>query len=89
MCGPINIDPKLCSNICEFFGIDFTALGNDRLCPSQTVSTKINPIGNFHQLNARWGRKPVRSKRLLINTQSETITKNNNIYIKIQITSHF
>ncbi|UUO25487.1 hypothetical protein FGD67_21395 [Colwellia sp. M166] len=52
-----------------------SALGNENLCPRQTVSTKINPNGNFHQLNTRWGRKSVRSKGLLINTQSETITK--------------
>jgi putative SOS response-associated peptidase YedK len=33
----------------------------------------INEDGNYQQLNAEWGLKPNWSKRLLINTQSETV----------------
>jgi len=74
MCGRMNVvaDP-LTSMVSNMLGINFSAVTNTNLCPSENVSTIIKPTNSFSQINASWGIQPSWSKRLLINAQSETV----------------
>jgi len=78
MCGRMNVvaDP-LTHLVSDMLGLEFTAVTNTNLCPSEQVSTIIKPSDLFTQINAGWGIQPSWSKRLLINAQSETVNVKN------------
>ena len=74
MCGRINvIDDPLCRLVCEQLGIPFSTPTNNNLSPGQVVSTVIGVETGYRQLDLNWGIKPVWSKRMIINAQSETV----------------
>nr|WP_286265899.1 SOS response-associated peptidase family protein [Thalassotalea atypica] len=61
--------------VSDYLGIEFNAIDNDDLRPSEAVATIIKPPLGFAQINANWGIKPDWSKQLLINAKAETITE--------------
>ncbi len=74
MCGRLNIiNHPLCQIVSETLGINFYSQSNDNLCPSETVSTIVQPDQQLLQADMQWGIQPTWSKRLLINAQSETV----------------
>lgn len=71
MCGRFSVKNNMNRVVSDLFNIPFEAVSNSDLCPSQTVSTIVQQE-KLQQLNASWGIKPSWSKKLIINSQSET-----------------
>jgi putative SOS response-associated peptidase YedK len=74
MCGRLNIiNHPLSQLVCDTLGVHFDSQSNPNLCPSETVSTIVQPEQQPLQVDMQWGIQPAWSKRLLINAQSETV----------------
>jgi putative SOS response-associated peptidase YedK len=73
MCGRLNINEMLSQRVSNSLGIDFRALLNLDLRPTEPVATLVMHNEALYQQDASWGIQPTWSKRMLINAQAETV----------------
>ncbi len=73
MCGRFSVNRAISPIVSELFNTPYNVETNNNLSPSQSVSTLVKGSANYFQVNALWGIKPVWSKKLIINAQSETV----------------